>query len=100
MALCQGLWQSLVLENPTTTAYVTPECRGITKPPKPPKHDRNLGLQVSRPVAEDGRLAARLKASLADCARPATDPLQTCDQMQLYQDVTGNVGAPQASNVQ
>lgn len=54
---------------------------------------------VSRPVAEDGRLAARLKASLADCARPATDPLHTCNQMQLYQDVTGNVGAPQAANV-
>ena len=54
---------------------------------------------VSRPAAADGRLAARLKASLADCARPASDPMHTCDEMQLYQDVTGNVGAPQASHV-
>lgn len=45
--------------------------------------------------AKSSAVGTLLKERAYDCARNAADPLHSCINMQLYQDMTGNVGAAQ-----
>lgn len=56
-------------------------------------------MSLAKKSKPGGDLSALLKERLYDCARAITDPLHTCRRQEIYQDITGNPGAPQPADV-
>eukprot|EP00937_MAST-01D_sp_MAST-1D-sp2_P004152 g4152.t1 len=57
-------------------------------------------VAVGREQVESGALGAVIKRTVAECDGTAADPAASeCQEIQMYQDITGNLGAVQPADV-